>query len=160
MAEQGYKRCKTCAERKPLDEFYPHKRLKDGYTNECKVCIRRHVSEWQKKNRKRANKRKLDWAKGNRERVAETKRRWAAEHPDRVKENGARMRELYPEKVRARNILNDAVRDGLVLKPSACEECGDEPEPRELQGHHEDYAKPLDVRWLCRPCHVEEHLED
>lgn len=34
-----------------------------------------------------------------------------------------------------------------------CERCGDE----KSQIHHEDYNKPLLVKWLCRPCHLELH---
>jgi hypothetical protein len=40
-----------------------------------------------------------------------------------------------------------------LLQPMACEQCGDV----DAEKHHEDYAKPLDVHWLCRPCHLAEH---
>src|SRR3990167_7920051 len=41
----------------------------------------------------------------------------------------------------------------LELKP--CEDCGS----TESQMHHDDYDKPLEVRWKCRPCHLAHHLE-
>ncbi len=57
-----------------------------------------------------------------------------------------------PAKHRARQIAYAAiVRGDLVRGP--CEECGSEP----TQAHHDDYSKPLEVRWLCKPHHEEHH---
>jgi hypothetical protein len=39
----GMKTCFKCQEMKPLCEFYPHKRMKDGHLNKCKTCTRRDV---------------------------------------------------------------------------------------------------------------------
>lgn len=35
-----------------------------------------------------------------------------------------------------------------------CQVCGWE---HDTVAHHDDYAKPLDVRWLCGGCHQEWH---
>jgi hypothetical protein len=49
--------------------------------------------------------------------------------------------------------VNNAVRDGrLVRKPF--EGCGT---TIRVEAHHDDYAKPLEVRWFCRTCHRAEH---
>lgn len=56
------------------------------------------------------------------------------------------------QKVRARHALGHAVENGLV-KPRPCEKCGAEP----AQGHHEDYAQTLVVRWLCAAHHSQLH---
>jgi ribosomal protein S27AE len=52
----------------------------------------------------------------------------------------------------ARMKLSRAVRDGRLTTLS-CEKCGAEP----TQAHHDDYSKPLVVRWLCARCHQQLH---
>ena len=39
------------------------------------------------------------------------------------------------------------------LEREPCNACGAE----KAQMHHHDYSKPLEVEWLCRPCHLAEH---
>lgn len=55
-------------------------------------------------------------------------------------------------KIRARDILHYAVRKGKITR-RPCEKCG----APKTQAHHADYAKPLEVKWLCQPCHGAEH---
>lgn len=60
--------------------------------------------------------------------------------------------EKHREKQNVRDELNSAVKTGKVTKPTHCEDC--KTEPKRLEGHHEDYSKPLEVIWLCTPCHA------
>ena len=52
---------------------------------------------------------------------------------------------------RAYRAVQKAVRDGRLAPALSCESCGIVSSA--LQGHHEDYYAPLDVRWLCGRCH-------
>ena len=54
----------------------------------------------------------------------------------------------------ARNAVMNAVASGRLVRPSACEECG---AAGRVEGHHPDYSKPLEVRWLCDTCHYAVH---
>ncbi len=60
--------------------------------------------------------------------------------------------EYYTQKRVAYSIYGKALRDGSLVR-QGCERC---PEPFG-EGHHPDYAKPLDVIWLCSRCHAKEH---
>lgn len=65
---------------------------------------------------------------------------------------------------RAQNLAEQAIKDGVMTPQDTCEACGETPEPmrdgrRSVQAHHDDYNKPLEVRWLCQPCHHTWHRE-
>jgi len=47
-----------------------------------------------------------------------------------------------------------AVRLGMIKKEKECQICRS---TLRVEGHHEDYKKPLDVIWLCKVCHVNVH---
>lgn len=55
--------------------------------------------------------------------------------------------------------VHSALCNGTLVKPDHCSECGWKVQGRKrrLVAHHPDYSKPLDVVWLCRPCHDAEH---
>jgi hypothetical protein len=57
-----------------------------------------------------------------------------------------------PEKRRANIAVGNAIRDGRLLR-QPCEVCG----AAKAEAHHDDYTRPLDVRWLCRKHHLEHH---
>jgi len=73
---------------------------------------------------------------------------------DKEKERlrSANRRKVKDEKSKARKILNDAVKKGLLVKPELCEKCH---QGERVTGHHKNYAEPLAVEWLCYQCHAE-----
>lgn len=56
-------------------------------------------------------------------------------------------------KENSRRITYLARKDGILIK-KPCEVCNTE---IDIQAHHDDYTKPLEVRWLCRKHHNEHH---
>lgn len=64
-------------------------------------------------------------------------------------------RTKFSIKERARYMVQNAVADGRLEKPDQCEfGC----RAHRIDGHHDDYSKPLDVRWLCPKHHAQLHL--
>lgn len=53
-----------------------------------------------------------------------------------------------------RRVCKECVRDGHLTKPDKCEVPGCD--RSDVHGHHDDYSKPLEVRWLCPAHHAEE----
>lgn len=53
-------------------------------------------------------------------------------------------------------LVEEALRKGyLVMQP--CEVCSS---IENVEAHHDNYAYPLEVRWLCRRHHIEWHRDN
>lgn len=133
------KRCFKCKKIKPIDEFYTHSQMADGHLNKCKKCTKTY-----EKIRRRTP--------GMRERILkyDVERAKRPERKKQALEYQRNRRRNYPGKDRARNAVSNALRDGRIVR-GPCEVCGGK-----AQAHHEDYRRPLHVRWLCFKHHREE----
>lgn len=67
-----------------------------------------------------------------------------------------RFKQANPEKARAHQLVSYAVSRGKLKRPETCSRCGGR---GPIHGHHTDYAQPLAVTWVCRPCHHALHRE-
>ena len=56
-------------------------------------------------------------------------------------------------KLKSRTITKEAIKHGVIKKEDKCSKCRSD---RHVQAHHSDYNKPLEITWLCKPCHWEE----
>lgn len=81
---------------------------------------------------------------------------YAKTHPEVIRRVVKAWRKRNPEKRSAWWTFANALRAGKLVKPDACPRCG---KKGRVDGHHKDYAKPLEVDWLCRACHVAEHAK-
>lgn len=148
------KTCFKCNVKKPLSDFYKHPMMADGHLNKCKECAKTDV----KANRlKRIDYYKaFDAARSNLPHRVEARRQYALTERCKESQRLSRIRyqERMPDRRAAHVLLGNAVRSGVVAKPKNCEWCGSQ---GKLHGHHEDYTKPLDVIWLCVPCHKKHH---
>jgi hypothetical protein len=52
----------------------------------------------------------------------------------------------------ARSMTVVAIETGRLVR-GPCEVCGH----AKTDAHHDDYSRPLDIRWLCRDHHIEHH---
>lgn len=67
-----------------------------------------------------------------------------------------RYRRRNRPRVRAHELVYEAIKRGELVRPTVCSGCG---EGGRIEAHHDDYSKPLDVRWLCPRCHKARHAE-
>lgn len=125
------KRCTKCGASKPTEDFYAN-------AAQCKLCCRARVRKHYAANREAK-------AEYERARYQKPERRAA------VLASSRRRKDRQPEKAHATWATSNAIRDGRLI-PQPCEKCG-----AKAQAHHDDYTKPLDVRWLCFTHHREAH---
>lgn len=165
----GVKKCSSCQTNKPISEFSKHSKNKDGLRSQCKHCARADWEKWYSKNKELVSARDKERYRSNRESEIQRSKDWQERNMDHVIEYRKKSRQTqhvkmrrveehrremanHPEKRIAYNLMKVALLSGdLIRKP--CEVCGDV----KSQGHHDDYTKPLEVRWLCHAHHCEVH---
>ena len=132
------KTCFKCGKKKDLSEFYRHKQMADGLLGKCKQCTKDDVTAHRNANLEKA--RAYDRKRGLRN----------------SKEYFAEYRAKYPNKYKATNMVSNAKRGGKLFTEPCCE-CGS---TEKIHAHHDDYAKPLNVRWLCAAHHKQWHRDN
>lgn len=61
----------------------------------------------------------------------------------------------------AAKVIASALAKGELTRPEHCESCGKHKSEQgncSINAHHDDYHKPLEVRWLCISCHKRWHV--
>jgi hypothetical protein len=135
------KTCFKCNTVKPLSDFYAHPRMADGHVNKCKECNRNDVTANRNQNIEKV--RAYDRAR--------------SKESDRIKAQTDITRAWRAEDARrsvAHSSVARAIRSGALVR-QPCSRCND----AKSVAHHEDYDKPLEVFWLCQPCHKQRHKE-
>ena len=159
------RQCSRCARFLPLAHFGVDRSKRGDVNPCCRECERERSRAY------RASKLGQKTAKSrfHSEEYLLRRREWAKErrvsgnwYDERERKHAAIYRERYPEKDRAKQILNKAVVSGAIIRQTTCESCGTiNPRGTDgrtlIQAHHDDYSKPLEVRWLCVQCHADTH---
>jgi hypothetical protein len=142
--------CRTCEIEQRAMDYY--RQPSGTFMLDCKACWRAKV---------RANRlaniehyREFDRQRANLPHRVDAREAYSQTERGRQASSAAKRRfvERNPLKKAASTAVNNAVRDGRLSK-QPCEVCG----KAQAQAHHDDYSKPLDVRWLCTTHHAEWH---
>ena len=138
MRKEKY--CAICKETKPVSEYRLNRCRYDGIGVYCRECQTVRDKAYYR-------------------RIQESKKEYAKKY---FQKNKKHLYELQAERKKdpieqmkdvARSKLRNAVTSGEVKK-YPCEVCGE----KKSEGHHPDYEKPLEVRWLCSSHHKQVHL--
>jgi len=143
--------------------FYRSKHKPKGFVYECKECRKQiqkqrerenpAYKEWRKRYSREYWKKYYKTEKGKIVHYLAQKR-YNNSDKGRVAllKSRRKWRKNNPEKYAAHIIVTNALASGKFVR-QPCEICGN----KNSQAHHEDYSKPLVVRWLCDKHHREVH---
>jgi len=123
------------------------------YAARYRARNRDRFREWQRQYVARHPEYNLRTPEFRAKRAAESRERYSRDR-ERILANHRRYRERNRDKERARTTYKAALQAGRIDRPDHCSRCQ---KPCVPHGHHPDYARPLDVVWLCRDCHWIEH---
>ncbi len=128
------KQCTKCGEVLPLDSFHRAAGGAHGRRSTCKSCDRTYARDhYHRHPEKKAQYRRDDYQRRKAKGIGKS---------DERKQRHADYQGVYT-----------AVKRGELVK-APCVICGS---TARIHGHHDNYARPLDVVWLCPLHHQERH---
>lgn len=71
-------------------------------------------------------------------------------NPNYAREGQGKYRKRHPEKIKAQ------LKARYIELGDYCEKCGS---TENLEKHHPDYSKPIEIMTLCKDCHIEIHVQ-
>lgn len=122
----------------PLESFAKKASNKDGRQERCRECFSAY------------NKRRYEEKK---ESIKKRIYAYREENPRSVFESRLKTCLKNPSRTRANKVIEAALAAGIITNPGICFGCGCDDAEHRIEAHHHDYSKPLDVVWLCTPCH-------
>jgi len=159
--------CKRCKKEKGLEKF-EFRSDRGKYRTVCKDCKnerertryvliakdlseRRKISRNQNLEERREKARQSYWKnRGELLDKARQRPRYSKSSPEAT----ARWRVKNKPKCAAHQAVNRAIKSGKLIRPDRCAICAT---IGKVQAHHSDYTKPLDVIFVCGPCHKKLH---
>ena len=149
------KKCSGCGEEKELTEFHRDKQTRDGRRSDCKVCGLDRRAEYRAANEDMIRKKARVAYAEDKDRLAGIARKNYAKN----KEQRRKQKREYYRKHRKQCLASVWVTREIVagrMVPGPCDVCGS---TERIVGHHDDYSKPFEVRWLCASHHKRLHCE-
>lgn len=149
MSKVREKICFTCKQKKPYGDFNKDPYKKDGFEYQCKFCREQRRQKWLK-------------TQNGREFLIRDRIRAKNYYQDNKKRINNRMVKYNKKKISTlegrlkynayQNVYYHKHKGNLIPQP--CLICGN----NKVEAHHEDYNKPLEVKWLCSQHHREVHF--
>jgi hypothetical protein len=153
-----------CKELKPIGEFERDKSKPGGFSYRCKPCNALRSRLYQKQNKEKEKLRARRYYSQNRESKILKMREYRLQEPEKTRlqsrksqakhktERSERFR-IYQKENRTKRRAEQQARRKTGLQPK-CFFCGS---TENLERHHPDYNKPLEVLTVCHRCNLRIH---
>ncbi len=122
------------------------------YREENKEKIVARDAKYQQENKEKIAAQKYKYHQENKEKIAAQKAEYRQKNKEKIAARKKEQVMSVPLAVWARSVFKFL--PGIVRGP--CEVCGDEDD---VDAHHDDYVRAMDVRWLCQTHHKRHHAK-
>jgi len=155
--ETATKICFKCGLAKTRSCFYKHGQMGDGLMGKCKDCTKLDVKAHREANIDYV--RQYDKARAALPERVEARKLYSQTASGKASGTKAKNQWRRNNRIKALAIskANYAVLSGKLQRQTVCEKCGTN---GRMHKHHDDYSKPLAIRWLCAMCHTLWHKEN